>query len=134
MDTGDATAYLARIGYTGARAPTIDTLRALHRAHLHAVPFENLDIHLGGWCETGNACLAARAGTHPGAYRERPHLTQERLLPLMERPGPWERWERTGTLGADQARSGPFPGHFRPSRRWAGHRRSAARAWRTVAG
>src|SRR5262249_17236173 len=27
--------------------PTLDTLRALHRAHLRAVPFENLDIHLG---------------------------------------------------------------------------------------
>src|SRR5262245_55915491 len=47
MDSGDATAYLARIDYTGGRAPTIDTLRALHRAHLYTVPFENLDIHLG---------------------------------------------------------------------------------------
>jgi N-hydroxyarylamine O-acetyltransferase len=47
MDARNADAYLARIGYSGGRAPTIDTLRALHRAHLHAVPFENLDIHLG---------------------------------------------------------------------------------------
>jgi N-hydroxyarylamine O-acetyltransferase len=47
MDTAETAAYLARIAYTGGRAPTIDTLRALHRAHLHAVPFENLDIHLG---------------------------------------------------------------------------------------
>jgi len=47
MDARHAEGYLARIGYTGGRAPTVDTLRALHRAHLHAVPFENLDVHLG---------------------------------------------------------------------------------------
>lgn len=40
-------AYLARIGYSGPRAATLDTLRELHRAHLLAVPFENLDIHTG---------------------------------------------------------------------------------------
>ena len=40
-------AYLARIGYDGPRTPTADTLRQLHRAHMFAVPFENLDIPLG---------------------------------------------------------------------------------------
>lgn len=40
-------AYLRRIGYGGPREPSIETLRALHVAHLLAVPFENLDIHLG---------------------------------------------------------------------------------------
>jgi N-hydroxyarylamine O-acetyltransferase len=39
-------AYLERIRYAGPAAPTPDTLRALHRAHMFAVPFENLDIHL----------------------------------------------------------------------------------------
>ncbi len=39
--------YLARIGYSGPSAPTADSLRAIHRAHLLAVPFENLDIALG---------------------------------------------------------------------------------------
>src|SRR5215208_6825945 len=47
MDPIEAKAYLSRIGHTGPRDPTIDTLRALHRAHLAAVPFENLDIHAG---------------------------------------------------------------------------------------
>lgn len=37
--------YLERIAYHGTRAPTLETLVALHRAHLLAVPFENLDIH-----------------------------------------------------------------------------------------
>ena len=43
----DRDAYLARIGYEGALTPSIETLRALHRAHVMTVPFENLDIHLG---------------------------------------------------------------------------------------
>ena len=43
----DVDSYLARIGYCGSRAPAAETLRALHRSHLDAVPFENLDIHLG---------------------------------------------------------------------------------------
>ncbi|HEX7313154.1 MAG TPA: arylamine N-acetyltransferase [Pyrinomonadaceae bacterium] len=40
-------AYLQRIGYGGPLAPTAETLRRLHVAHLHAVPFENLSIHAG---------------------------------------------------------------------------------------
>jgi len=43
----DARAYLDRIGYSGPTEPTAETLAALHRAHMLAVPFENLDIHLG---------------------------------------------------------------------------------------
>ena len=43
----DLTAYLRRIRYTGAVSPTEETLRRIHRAHLQAVPFENLDIFLG---------------------------------------------------------------------------------------
>src|ERR1019366_4150744 len=40
-------AYLERIGYSGSTEPSAVTLRALHRAHMFAVPFENLDIHIG---------------------------------------------------------------------------------------
>jgi N-hydroxyarylamine O-acetyltransferase len=47
MDPRETDAYLARIGYQGSREPTLETLRALHRAHLATVPFENLDIHAG---------------------------------------------------------------------------------------
>jgi len=43
----DAAAYLDRIRYAGPTEPTAETLAALHRAHMLAVPFENLDIHLG---------------------------------------------------------------------------------------
>src|SRR5215470_16096267 len=38
--------YLRRIGYDGSRAPTLETLRALHLRHALAIPFENLDSFL----------------------------------------------------------------------------------------
>jgi N-hydroxyarylamine O-acetyltransferase len=41
-------AYLDRIGYSGSRAPTLDTLEALHLLHPAAIPFENLNP-LVGW-------------------------------------------------------------------------------------
>ncbi len=43
----EVSAYLERIGYSGSKEPSADTLRALHRAHMLTVPFENLDIALG---------------------------------------------------------------------------------------
>src|SRR5437868_15402114 len=71
-------AYLERIGYSGSRRPTLATLIAVHRAHLLAISYENLDIHLGrvltldpaqifdkivmrrrgGWCYEMNSLLA----------------------------------------------------------------------------
>jgi N-hydroxyarylamine O-acetyltransferase len=43
----DIDSYLQRIEYDGPRRPTAAALRSLHRQHLFAVPFENLDIPLG---------------------------------------------------------------------------------------
>jgi N-hydroxyarylamine O-acetyltransferase len=43
----DVEAYLDRIGYRGELAPDVDTLEALQRAHMTAVPFENLDVYNG---------------------------------------------------------------------------------------
>ena len=39
------TAYLKRLNYSGSIKPALKNLRALHRAHVLHVPFENLDIH-----------------------------------------------------------------------------------------
>lgn len=39
--------YLARIGWNGPREPTHATLAGVLRAHMTAVPFENLDVLLG---------------------------------------------------------------------------------------
>jgi N-hydroxyarylamine O-acetyltransferase len=70
--------YLSRIGYTGSLAPTLETLNAVQEAHLNAISYENLDIHLGrtlevnperayqkivlerrgGWCFEMNTLLA----------------------------------------------------------------------------
>ena len=43
----DIAAYLKRINYRGTLEPTAETLRYLHRAHMQAVPLENLDYQLG---------------------------------------------------------------------------------------
>ena len=43
----DLAAYLERIGYPGDPRPELETLIAIHRAHVTAIPFENLDIVLG---------------------------------------------------------------------------------------
>lgn len=70
--------YLERIKYTGSLEPNLPTLHTVHRAHLLAIPYENLDIHLGkkltlepsdayqkivldgrgGWCFEMNGLLA----------------------------------------------------------------------------
>jgi len=39
--------YLRRIDYGGPLSPTRQTLHNLHRAHLLAIPFENVDVQLG---------------------------------------------------------------------------------------
>lgn len=43
----DLSRYLARIGYSGAPAPTLETLRAIVLLHIDTIPFENLDPFLG---------------------------------------------------------------------------------------
>ena len=70
--------YMTRIDYTGDVKPDLATLTAIHRAHLLAIPYENLDIHRdcpltvdmsqiyekivtnkrGGWCFEMNGLLA----------------------------------------------------------------------------
>ena len=75
----DVQAYLNRIRYAGPVAPTLETLRLLHRNHLETAPFENLDIwrskpivvdedsfvrkvvkeHRGGFCYELNGAFAA---------------------------------------------------------------------------
>lgn len=69
--------YLARVGFQGIARPDLATLRALHRAHVHTVPFENIDVQLrrpvtldtsaiydklvnrrrGGWCYELNGLM-----------------------------------------------------------------------------
>lgn len=46
-DTIDLDAYLARVGYTGNLDTSVQTLVELHKHHVQAIPFENLDVLLG---------------------------------------------------------------------------------------
>ena len=75
----DLDAYFARVGFSGSRAPTLDTLHELHLAHAQTIAFENLNPLLGwrvaidlpsveeklvrsgrgGYCFEQNALLAA---------------------------------------------------------------------------
>jgi N-hydroxyarylamine O-acetyltransferase len=60
--TADHAAYLRRLGFDEPPPPTLDSLVDLHRAHLDAVPYENLDIMLGRPASTEPAEVVARLG------------------------------------------------------------------------
>lgn len=65
----DLDAYLARIGYAGELAPTEKALYAMHRAHVAAIPFENLDIPLGRGVSTDLGDVQAKlVGRGRGGY------------------------------------------------------------------
>src|SRR5688572_13517058 len=67
--TIDIDAYLTRIGYSGSRAPALETLRSLHAAHPMAIPFENLDPVLGRPVPLDAASLAGKLiGARRGGY------------------------------------------------------------------
>jgi N-hydroxyarylamine O-acetyltransferase len=72
------TNYLTRIGFEGKPHAELETLRRIHRLHLEAIPYENLDVQLGrivgfdlheiyrklvlsrrgGWCYEMNGLMA----------------------------------------------------------------------------
>jgi N-hydroxyarylamine O-acetyltransferase len=62
-------AYLDRINYAGPSSATVETLRGLHRCHMFAVPFENLDIGLGRKivCDE-DACIRKIVGQRRGGF------------------------------------------------------------------
>ncbi|GAA1668715.1 arylamine N-acetyltransferase [Glycomyces endophyticus] len=47
FDSAMLAAYLDRVGVSAPRRPTLHALRRVHRAHVAAMPYENLDIQLG---------------------------------------------------------------------------------------
>jgi N-hydroxyarylamine O-acetyltransferase len=53
----DLDAYFARIGYSGAAPPTLETLNGIVHRHVQAIPFENLDILLGRPIDLAPAAL-----------------------------------------------------------------------------
>jgi N-hydroxyarylamine O-acetyltransferase len=69
LTAAEADAYLARIGVAPPESPTLAALASLHRAHLLAVPFENLDISLGRPIRLDHPALVAKVvGARRGGY------------------------------------------------------------------
>jgi len=65
----DLDAYLRRLGYGAPLRTDLATLTALHRAHLDAIPFENLEIQMGGAIRLDLATLQAKMiARHRGGY------------------------------------------------------------------
>jgi N-hydroxyarylamine O-acetyltransferase len=65
----DVDRYLARIGYAGAPRRDLATLARLLRAHMRAIPFENLDVLLGRGIDLDLAALQAKlVGARRGGY------------------------------------------------------------------
>ncbi len=69
MASAALAAYLDRIGWTGATAPTRDTLAGLVSAHMQMIPFENLDVLLGRPVRLDLEGVAAKlVGARRGGY------------------------------------------------------------------
>jgi arylamine N-acetyltransferase len=64
----DVDGYLAVLGVARPAAPTLESLRALHRAQVERVAYENLDIHLGRPTGIGAAESVARVLRGRGGY------------------------------------------------------------------
>ncbi|MFF8839894.1 arylamine N-acetyltransferase [Streptomyces sp. NPDC015130] len=72
-DELDLDAYLARIGYDigrdGELSTDLRTLKAVHRAHVRSIPFENLDVALGRQVPLDLKSLQAKlVGRRRGGY------------------------------------------------------------------
>jgi len=80
----DLDAYLARIGHAGSRAPTLETLAAIHAGHVATIPFENLDPLLGRPVRLDSASLQAKLvhGGRGGYCYEHNLLLADALLQL----------------------------------------------------
>ncbi|MBW5484914.1 arylamine N-acetyltransferase family protein [Streptomyces bambusae] len=101
----DLAGYLERIGHDGELRPDLATLRTVQRAHIAAVPFENLDVLLGrpveldlasiegklvrggrgGYCYEQNSLLAAaleRIGFEVAGRGARNRTRGDALLPV----------------------------------------------------
>lgn len=61
--------YFSRIGFSGPAGPDLPTLRALHRLHIEAIPFENLDVLLGRHIDMSEEAVERKiVEGHRGGY------------------------------------------------------------------
>lgn len=65
----DLPRYLARIGYDGSLAPTLEVLAALQAAHIAAIAFEAIDVLTGAGVDIGAEAVDAKLiGAGRGGY------------------------------------------------------------------
>jgi N-hydroxyarylamine O-acetyltransferase len=99
-------AYLARIGVARPLALDAGALRDLHRAHLLAVPFENLSIHLGEPISLDEADLMDKiAGRRRGGFC---YELNGAFAGLLERLGAQVRRVSAQVYGKDGKLGPPF--------------------------
>jgi N-hydroxyarylamine O-acetyltransferase len=103
----DLDAYLRRIDYRGRAQADLPTLRALHRAHIDAIPFENLDIQMGAAVTLDPAALqAALVDRRRGGYCfQQNGLFRLALLAAGFTVTPCEARVRFGTAGEIRPRT-----------------------------
>jgi N-hydroxyarylamine O-acetyltransferase len=80
----DLDAYCARIGYSGPRTPTLETLRALHALHPAAIVFEAIDVLLDRGVDLSPAAVDAKLiGAGRGGYCYEHNLLFKRVLAAL---------------------------------------------------
>lgn len=94
----DAAAYLTRLGLDDPGPPSVSALRALHRAHVEWVPYENLEIQLGRPTTVDPYESAARVLRGRGGYCY--HLNGA-LSVLLRVLGYEVRWHVGGVQGRE---------------------------------
>lgn len=60
--SADLDAYARRLGFVGPQRPDLDTLRALHRAHIRTIPFENASVLFGEPIDIDQAAFVRKLG------------------------------------------------------------------------
>ena len=96
----DVSAYLARLGVDHTGPPSVAGLRALHRAHVERVPYENLEIQLGRPTSVDPYESAARIRRGRGGYCY--HLNGAFAV-LLSHLGYRVSWHVGGVQRRDQA-------------------------------
>ncbi len=97
----DVYGYLARLGLSDPGPPSVAGLRALHRAQVERVPYENLDIQLGRVNSIDPVASFHRVVAGRSGYCFHCNGAFGLLLSAL---GYWVRWHRGGVQGREDPR------------------------------
>ncbi len=105
----DLDAYLDRIAYRGPLAPDLATLTEMMRAHLFAVPYENLDVAAGVPVSRDPAAIEAKiVGRRRGGWC----YEMNGMLARALRAAGFDVEERAGGVRRDVAGDGQIGNHL----------------------